>query len=130
MKTLFSIIAAVLLVLSAHGNAFAAGNGVERGDITFAANDSIPKGVEDRIETTMFENCDLRGAERISTSYLQSSYDEQLGANVYQIQYAVNLDHGSRLVMIHVTALLHLEGDPGRAIEIRNFSGPICRSIP
>lgn len=127
MKALLSILAVTLLIAPAT-RALANDNGVERGDITFSVDQSIPKGVEDRIETTMFESCDFRGASRISTTYFQVTPGDS--QNAYDIQYQVDFPVQARSVAISVHAVLHLQGDPATAIEIQSFQAPICRKIP
>jgi hypothetical protein len=128
MKTVFSILVAGILLSSTF--ALADSNGVERGDININTNAQIPAGVEDKIETTIFANCDLRGAQRISTGYLQFNRDEDTATNVYQIQYLVEFPAEGRQVTINVEALLHLQGEPGAAVEIKQFKSAICRSFP
>jgi len=122
MKTVFS-----LLVFLISTFALADSNGVERGDIGIAINGQIPAGVEDKIETTIFSNCDLRGATHIATSYLQTTRGDD--ANVYDIQFLVDFGK-DRSVAINVKAELHIGGAPESAIEIAAFNSAICRSIP
>lgn len=129
MKTLFSFFAAATFLIPV-ASAFAGDNGVERGDISISTNDSVPSGVEDRIETTIFANCDLRGASRISTGYVQYDRNDAQASTEYDIQYAVEFPKDGRTVMINVQAVLHLQGSPETAIEIAVFSSPICRNLP
>ncbi len=123
LLVVFSLVALISISASADDN------GVERGDISIHANDSIPKGVEDQIETTIFDYCNLHGAKGISTSYLQVGTDENDKANNYQVQY--NVEFLDRLpVIITVTAKLHLDPTSDGYVEIKSFESPICRTFP
>jgi hypothetical protein len=103
-------------------------NGVERGDISIHANESVPNGVEDRLESLMFANCDLRGALKITTSSVDVGRDDP-SQYVYHIQYNVEF-RDDRLVLIDVEAALHFDGGPETSVEVRSFRSPICRSYP
>jgi hypothetical protein len=129
MKSVYLIVASLLLI-AAGTRAFADGNGVERGDIQINFNAGVPRGVEDQIETTLFAYCDLRGAAAVSTTYLQTSHDDDSNSNKYEVQLAVTFKD-ARTVVVNAVALLHLDGAVGdRAIEIREFKSPICRDFP
>jgi len=127
MKAFFLIAATSILMLASQS--YARGNGVERGEISVNADSGIPPGVEDRIETTMFGNCDLRGATQIKTTYVQLGQTEW--SNSYDIQYTVEFP--GRSVVIYVRAILYadyLDARPESALKIEAFDSVICRKIP
>lgn len=125
MKALLPIFAAVLLAAWASP---ARANGVERGDVSIHSDNDIPKGVEDEIETTIFENCDLRGAKVISTSYFQL---RKLDAGtVYDIQYTIDFGDENHEVTLYVSALLTFDVDTKSAVQIQRFESSICRKLP
>jgi hypothetical protein len=108
-------------------------NGVERGTVTVDGNASIPKGLEDRLESLIFGNCDLRGASSITTAYLKVSASSPLAspANDYEIQYSVAFKDGSAPALITVHALLHLDAAAfENGIELLALSSPICKTLP
>lgn len=125
MKAFFPVVAALLTLVSG-ANAHA--NGVERGDISFSISSDIPKGVEDQIETTMFENCDFRGAVHINTTYLKASQAD--GATTYDIQYSVDFPKQARQALIYVRASLFYGEAPDSAVKIESFASSICRAFP
>jgi hypothetical protein len=100
-----------------------ADNGVERGDVSVNGSASIPKGLEDRLETLIFGNCDLRGAAAINISYLKVSGDD---AGDFQLQYSVVFSDGGPPALISVHALLGTEG----GVQLLNLSSPICKTLP
>lgn len=129
-----ALIFSLLVLVAPHQFALANDdNGVERGDVTVTENSSIPEGLEDRLESLIFGNCNLRGASAITTSYLKVSDGRLDGsrANDYQIQYRVDFKNASSPAIISVHALLRLDAaSADNAVELLSLVSPICKSLP
>lgn len=128
MKTV-RILLAALFLFGPLPLVASAGNGVERGAISFG-DTAVPEVLRNQLELMLFAHCDLRGALDVTPTYVkETTANMEAVANYegYDLELAARFDNGLRTVFISVTALVQYGTNP--KASILRLESPICVSI-
>lgn len=125
---ILKIFAIVFLFSFASRADYQAGNGVERGNIFFHGNESLPKGLVDRVQSLLFERCDLRDADSITTTYAAAQPNDAGNGTDYRLQYEVRFKN-QLLSRIDVWATIFSAQTMTNPVKVTDLRSSICRSL-